>query len=246
MKKEWYLLWISFSKAFFLRVDGLCVADANMNQMKIEEVKERFNYNTEYIYEHQLNTEADRVAEDEIFIMHPEWSDYFISQYGRAISVKKNGEQRLLGLLPGGRGFCYYYYRFCEPSIENGVSVSAHRAVADIFCPNFWQDRDRNKLQAHHLDGNKVNNYFKNLILLPGNLHWIMDRVEDVALFHDNAFHSMTPYEIMETTRLTLNEIIMSAREKPIMDCGKYAVHSVYDYLIGFKLKAGKDIKYAS
>ena len=238
MKKEWYLLWISFSKAFFLRVDGLCVADANMNQMKIEEVKERFNYNTEYIYEHQLNTEADRVAEDEIFIMHPEWNDYYISQYGRAISVKSS-EYKLLCLTPGGGG--YYYFKFCKPTMSD-FTISAQRAVVDVFCPNFWQDRDRNKLQAHHLDRNRVNNYYKNLILLPGNLHWIMNRIDDIVLFYDGAFRSMTPYEIMEATRLTLNDIIMSAREQPISNNGKYTIHEVGGYLIGFKVRNDKEI----
>lgn len=208
-----------------------------------KEILDQFNYNQEYIRKNILSekkineAEIDLVSDDEVFVRHPQWSDYFISQYGRAISVKKDS-CRLLGLVPGGGG--YYYFKFCELPFQKPTSISVQRAVADIYCPNFWQDYDKNKLQAHHYDHNKINNYYRNLILLPTSLHFVMNKTKKMAYFSNSKFREMNPYQIMEETNLTLNEIILSSKKKPLKSQGKWSIFEEQGYLIGFQFKSDK------
>ena len=213
----------------------------------LQKIKELFNYNEEYIYKNQLDTEdivADEIEvlrADEVFVKHPEWNDYYISQYGRAVSYKGDS-YRLLSMNLGGGG--YYYYKFSELPHNEPTTIGVHRAVADIFCPNFWQDKNRNQLQAHHLDHNIINNYFKNICLLPSNLHTVMNRTKKLVYFHDNTFEEMTPYEIMEETNLSLNEIILATKNnKPEKASGKYSVYQVKGHLIGFQFYPKKNNK---
>lgn len=210
----------------------------------INDLKNLFNYNVEYIYKNQLDSDDITANDielitDEVFVKHPEWNDYYGSQYGRAISVKNN-KFRLLELVPGGGG--YYYYKFCELPTIDKTSISAQRMVADIFCPNFWQDKNKNQLQAHHLDHNITNNYFKNICLLPSNLHTVMNKSKKLVYFHDNTFEEMTPYEIMEETGLSLNEIILSTKNNPLKSSGKYSVYEVKGHLIGFQFYPKKRV----
>lgn len=194
-------------------------------------------YNLSYIKNNAISKEKlkeskiDLVANDEIFVRHPEWNDYYISQYGRAVSIKNN-KCNLLNLIPGGGG--YYYYKFVEIPNKNPTSISAHRAVADVFCPNFWQNKNKNQLQAHHFDHSKINNYYKNLILLPTNLHNVLNRVKDMVYLYNGRFEKKTPYEIMDITGLTLDEIVLSSKGKPIKSQGKYSVFEIKGHLIGF------------
>ena len=51
------------------------------------------------------------------------------------------------------------------------VFLSVHRAVAEVFCPDFWKGKKNLNLQAHHIDGNHFNNDYRNLVLLPKKLH---------------------------------------------------------------------------
>ena len=47
-----------------------------------------FKWNTDYIENNTLDTELltkneiDLIKTDEVFVKHPDWNDYYISQYG--------------------------------------------------------------------------------------------------------------------------------------------------------------------
>lgn len=204
-------------------------------------------YNVDYINKHTLSSKKIREAGielkgiDEVFVQYPGWNDYYGSNYGRLISVKF-GKVELRQPYPcsendGKDQYLGYKLTKVTYGKQRQMSISCHRLVADIFLPNYWKDtiKDRNKLQAHHLDHSKSNNYYKNLILLPSKLHQVMNTVKKMVLLKNGTFRTVTPYQILEETGLTLEEIILSAKGKPIKADGKYSVFEVKGHLIGFQ-----------
>lgn len=200
----------------------------------------KFNYNNQYINNNKLNREKikrakiELVAEDEIFVKHPDWNDYFISQYGRGISVK-NDKLRLLSLTPGGGG--YFYFKFSEWGNDIAEqSISVQRAVADIFCPNYWGNI---RLQAHHMDKNRINNNYWNLVLLPINLHKAIHKIKKMVLLKDGKIIEIrNVLELAEMTGLTLEEIILvnkDSKKKPLKSNGGYSVFDIKGNLIGYQ-----------
>lgn len=209
-------------------------------------------YNVDYINKHTLSQKKIREAGielkglDEIFVQYPKWNDYYGSNYGRLISTKY-GDVKLCKAYPCGEDGEDKYLGYKMTKVTYGqsrkLSITCHRLVADIFLPNFW-GLERNKLQAHHLDHSKSNNYYKNLILLPTGLHTIMNNTKKMVLFKNKTFRTSTPYQIMEQTGLTLDEIIMAAKKgKPVKSDGKYSVFDVKGHLIGFQFYPKKNKK---
>lgn len=206
----------------------------------------QFEFNERYILFNTLpqkqidDAEIALQSEDEIFVRHPDWHDYYVSQFGRAISVKDNRCNLLAMTLGGQPGYQYFYYKFCEPG-KKETSISAQRAVADIWCPNFWQDKTGNKLQAHHLDRNKLNNNYKNIMLLPTKLHTIMNRVDCIYLNVKGESIEMTPYEIMLYTGLTLTAIILGIKNSiPLEVSEDISYFDMEGFIIAVKFSSQK------
>lgn len=205
------------------------------------EIRKKYIYNTDYIVKHKLSDKKIReagielLALDEIFVQYPRWNAYYGSSHGRMISLKNNKVELLKPIPQGG----YEGYKLAKvvKGKQKLLSITCHRVVADIFLPNFWDDSElkRNQFQSHHLDHNKLNNYFKNLILLPTYLHQIMNTVKKMVLFKNGRFKTVTPLEIHEETGLSLDDIIKAAKGKPIKSQGKYSVFDVGNELIGFQ-----------
>lgn len=213
-------------------------------------------YNVDYINKHTLSIKKIREAGiellgiDEVFVQYPGWRDYYGSNYGRLISLKcgkiELRQARSCGLSDGKDQYLGYRMTKVTYGKRRELSITCHRLVADIFLPNFWKDTitDRNKLQAHHLDHSKSNNYYKNIILLPTRLHKTMNTVKKTVLLKSNGtFRIVTPYQIMEETGLTLDEIILSANGKPIKSEGKYSIFEAKGHLIGFQFTPKKKKK---
>ena len=211
-------------------------------------------YNTDYIEKHKLSNRKIKEAGiellglDEIFVQYPLWNDYYGSNYGRLISMKCGKVELLKPVICGGENENEYTgYKLAKKTYDKQrtLSISCHRLVADIFLPNYWKDtiKDRNKLQAHHLDHSKNNNYYKNLILLPSRLHQVMNTSKKMILLKNGKYRTVTPYQIMEETGLTLDEIILSAKGKPIKSDGKYSIFDVKGNLVGFQFYPKKPRK---
>ena len=90
---------------------------------------------------------------------HEIWKDienfenlYKISNYGRVKSLRK--QVKILKARIDKKGYNHYAIRKDNKIYEK----KAHRLVAQAFIPN-----PENKPQVNHLDGNKLNNYYKNL-----------------------------------------------------------------------------------
>lgn len=152
--------------------------------MTEDEIIDMFKYNVEYIIENQIPEDILRwvlqrqkkyLKEDEIFVKYPDWEGYYGSNYGRLISTKEK-EPKLLKLLNLSEG--YVGYTFSDPQ-KKKFPITANRMVADIFLPNFWKDWERDKLHAHHIDRNRKNNKWTNIVLEPVPLHRAMHRYED-------------------------------------------------------------------
>ena len=132
----------------------------NFKTLSEDRIRETFNYNTDYIIsnlipEQTLEELKHRdpsfvlVAFDEIFVRYPSCPDYYVSSYGRCISVRR-GYPHLKKEPADGSG--HIIYKFYEENSSNELNISAQRAVADIYLPNFWPNLTRRQLETHHLD----------------------------------------------------------------------------------------------
>ena len=199
-----------------------------------------FKWNYNYIATHKLPEETleksriEKINPEEIFVRHPVYWSYFVSQFGRVISMKC-GKVRLLEAYIGGQpDRQYLYYGFCRGSEKHTVGM--HRAVADVFCPNFWDKSVR--LDAHHIDGNKFNNDYRNLILLPTRLHAVFHTINIMVLLIDCVITQYNnPLDLLEETGLTLEEILLAnkGKKKPLKSTGGYTVFDIKGNLIGFQ-----------
>ena len=137
-----------------------------------------------------------------MFVRYPEFPDYYGSNYGRLISLK-SGIPTLLNENIDNKG--YVVYTLSKPPIKRwgkkvvdstSFPITAHRMVADLFLPNYWQEMDRAKLETHHLNHNKRDNKWTNLILVPSKLHFWLNRAEKIWFCSGNALRERTPYQI--------------------------------------------------
>lgn len=211
--------------------------------MKQKNYLNKFNWNKEYIITHTLDEDIIKRAgikkldDSEIFVQHPTCTDYYCSQYGRAISIKGD-RVKLLGAVIGGQpDRQYLYYTFSMHGYP--TTIGAHRAVADIFCPNFWKSgRKKIKFEAHHIDGNKMNNNYRNIILLPTHLHTAIHKIKKMVLFKDGQIiEYKNPLDMVYDTGLKLEDILLAnkGKKKPLKSQGGYTVFNVKGHLIGFK-----------
>lgn len=202
--------------------------------------KNYLKWNYEYIVVNTLSDEIleksriEKINSEEIFVKHPIYWSYYVSQYGRVVSMKW-GKVRLLEAYIGGQPDAQYlYYCFCLAGEKHTIGM--HRAVADVFSPNFWDKSIR--LEAHHLDGNKLNNDYRNLILLPRSLHKAIHNIKKMVLLKDGVLLQYSnPLDLLEETGLTLEEILLAnkGKKKPLKSTGGYTVFDIKGYLIGFQ-----------
>lgn len=204
-------------------------------------MKENFTWNYERIIQYKLSDETleeagiEKLEPSEIFVEHPEHGGYYVSQFGRVVSLKRK-KTVLLGAFIGGQSDRQYlYYGFID---KDGLkkTISANRAVADVFCPDFWKSKDR--LEAHHIDGNKLNNYYKNLILLPTKLHAALHKIKKIVLLKEGKITEYkNPLDLVYETGLRLEDILLAnkGKKKPIKSEGGYTVFDIKGNLIGFQ-----------
>lgn len=210
-------------------------------------ITEKIHWNIEWIISHTLDENRlekagiSKLHSDEIFVQYPKYKDYFVSQYGRIISTKF-GKIRLLKVyLVGEENNRYLGFTFSDGDTK--ISIGVHRAVAEVFCPNFWRSKNQKKLnlQAHHIDGNHYNNDYRNLILIPKKLHDELHKIKKIVLFKDGQIITyMNVLDLVLESGLTLEDIILArydGRRKKQKATGGYTVYNVKGWLIGYKFR---------
>lgn len=207
-----------------------------------------FKWNKEYILQNTLDEKMledagiEKLDDTEVFIEHPTSKQYYISEYGRIITLKRK-EVKLLGVHIGGQSDRQYLY--CTFSDEGQTrTIGVHRAVAEVFCPNFWGKNV--KQEAHHLDGNKMNNNYWNLILLPTHLHSAIHKIKKIVLLEEGKITEYkNPLDLVYDTGLKLEDILLAnkGKKKPIKSDSKYTVFNVKGHLIGFQYYPNKSKK---
>lgn len=207
---------------------------------KLENNHSNFKWNFNYI---AINTLSDEILEkyrikkinpEEIFVKHPVYWSYFVSQFGRVISMKRGKVTLLKAHIGGQPDRQYLYYGFWTAGEKH--TIGAHRAAADVFCPVFWEKSVH--LEAHHIDGNKFNNDYRNLVLLPTRLHAAIHGIKKMVLLKDGVLLQYSnPLDLIEETGLTLEEILLAnkGKKKPIKSTGGYTVFDIKGNIIGFQ-----------
>lgn len=209
-----------------------------------------FIWNTEYIEEHTLDNKIisdagiKLTAEDEIFVEHQDFERYYISQYGRVLSAKRKTLKLLTQFAQGPKDRPYPAVSLTKDGGKRNFNVS--RAVADIFCPNFWSRFKRmpnvvdlNKIEAHHCDKDPYNNNYLNLILLPQYLHHVAHTIESYALLEGTELYEcINPLRIVGKTNLYPDEIIDAGwNQKGELKENGYTMYNVEGYWIGLKYR---------
>ena len=209
-------------------------------------IVKQFKWNNDWIIQHKLDDEVleeigiEKLDKNEIFVEHPEYRDYYISQYGQAISLKRNAPNLLGSFIGGQPDRRYLYYGFAKDGEKKTIGM--HRAVADIFCPNFWKNATR--LEAHHLDGNKLNNDYRNLILLTPILHGAIHKIKKIVWLKDGKIvEYKNPLDLVYDTGLKLEDVLLAnkGKKKPLKSEGGYTVYDIKGHLIGFQYYPQKE-----
>lgn len=206
-------------------------------------LNDKIHWNIEWIISNKLDenllekANIQKVRNDEIFVEHPEYPDYYVSQYGRIVSLKRGKVTLIKRNVVGPKENQYLGCTLSENGIK--ISITVHRAVADVFCPNLWKSQKKLNLQAHHIDGDHFNNDYRNLILLPRKLHEELHKIKKIVLFKDG---QIIPYmnvlDLVLESGLTLEDIILARydrRRKKQKATGGYMVYNVKGWLIGYK-----------
>lgn len=149
---------------------------------------------------------------DEIFVKTLYYRGYYISQYGNMISMR-NKEPRLLKLYDNNNGDGYYSYKLWDFDHEvEPRSMYVQVLVAQIFCEDYYPSCDSK--QIHHMDFNRHNNCYKNLMILSTAAHLHFHTIKELAIFDGNDFTVFNLKEILDATGLLPDDIIFADRGK--------------------------------
>ena len=191
------------------------------------------------------------IKKDEIFVQVVGYPGYYISNYGRLISLKKKNS--LPRLKKPQRMKCnnYMYYRMSNASHKNGTNIYVHRAVAEAFCPNLYRDLSNDPNDVHHMNHGKRVNRPENLLWLPRYLHLYCNFIGKFGIWREKTARNLHPLELVEQTGLDLKDIILSVKQEPIKKVGKWSIYNVQGHMIALELlseisESGKGFKMKS
>ena len=127
------------------------------------------------------------LKEDEEIKQIVEFPDYWISNYGRVFSYKNGYKTR-----KGWKELHPYKdnkhnYLDCRISIKGKtVHLPIHRYVCKYFCSGY-----KDGLVVNHIDGNTINNYYK-------NLEWVSQKENIHKGYVSSGFNATRNYYIIE------------------------------------------------
>lgn len=182
-----------------------------------------------YLNENDIENIGGLIAPDEKFELVEEMPGWFISNYARLISTRKNGTAQLLQTV-----FKQGYESIATNIDVNGKNKSKcyalHKLVADAFVPVPEWVHENDITEVHHIK--KVNrekrdlktHYASNLTRLPVQVHKMVDKIAEIAVYKNGKYKTMDFVSAafnMQISPYTLNQLI---REQPSKKDGVYRV----------------------
>ena len=197
-----------------------------MNKEMKKWVKQNFPQKAERIIKGSLSEKKIREAgielyDHEVFTQIWRFGEYYGSNYGRLISTKFG---RIKLRKENVDSTNHIGYVITNPSEWDGEvqieaadhkSLSGNQLVGQLFLHNYWEGIRERQLETHHLDHNPLNNDWRNILLCPVWIHKLVEHVDIFRLCVDSQYVPMTPYEIMEKTGLSLEEIANPLKRDP-------------------------------
>jgi hypothetical protein len=206
--------------------------------MEKSQIKKLFKNNTTYIINNLLINELASAAgvelrPNEIFVQLPNYYGYYISCYGDTIISIKRKKPHIIKAVIGTNN--YYYFNIGQ---DNGRhrNVTAQQAVASVFSRNYW--KAGTKLFAHHLDGDRSNNYYTNIIWLTESLHHAVHKIKKIVILKDGKIISVENImALIDATGLKPDECIIpiDSEIKPLKTIGTYTCFSEKGKKFGFQ-----------
>ena len=154
------------------------------------------------------------LEQGEVFLIHPRYPDYFISNKGRVFSNGCCNPQRKAMLRKQQDNTKGYK----EIRLNSSGKEYVHKLVAEIYCYNLWKDTNQeNTLEVHHIDGNKENNKATNLLLLPDTLHQLIHKgkYKEYLLIKGKSVKTFAnPLELSAVAGISLDTILKAPTDQ--------------------------------
>ena len=204
------------------------------------------------------NIQLERL--DEVFTQVPSWNKYFLSNCGRLAHKNDDGSYNLVQPSKTEGGYLSYtlskparMYKGQKVRDRNGkvktqrMCQTVQMMVCLMYCDNpYPKDKFNNKdLQGHHKDGNRTNNYFKNLMLLCKNKygrtdHDFIQSIKKIAVYNDDkgTFYTYKDIELLlRRVEMNVLEFIDTIKynKKLFTQDGKWDIYRVNNYFIGIQ-----------
>ena len=96
------------------------------------------------------------INENTIWLEHHKYPGYLFSPEGSCLSLRGPSFKILKNQIKKA-GYIQWHISF---GLLKPKSISAHRIIAEIYCKELEGDK---LLEVNHIDGNKINNHYKNL-----------------------------------------------------------------------------------
>jgi hypothetical protein len=152
------------------------------------------------VYLDTNDAQLELLDAEEVFVEIPDHKDYFVSQYARVCSAKRNRKRILKPFNRGSRSRANQLkpsYRFYSPS-GGYKDYHAYRLVAKIFCEN---TDPLTKTEVHHIDKDQFNNSYLNLVWVSAAEHRLLEKGK--MLFGiDKATGAIRQYESQQEYRV--------------------------------------------
>ena len=198
------------------------------------------------------------IDDAELFKSLPEFSRYYISNFGRLIHKSNKGKHSIVNpsIVTGG----YLAYTLNKPARKykgkivrdaDGnpksirVTTTANRLVAFMFCENPYEkeyEYQAEQLDAHHKNHIRIDNYFENLMILSNGKggsradHAKVNSIKKIAIY-DTEKGKYNTYRDMEflcrKLNLSILDLIDKLREPELFKDGLWSIYEVAGETIG-------------
>lgn len=146
----------------------------------------------------------------------------WVSQYGRVIQLKKSGKYYLSKLTDDTKKSGKTYQRIWIGELNESAYV--HRLVAETWCKGYSEVCN----EVHHIDGDGLNNHYKNLIWVCKPHHSLLDRGVQIYFMSNREKSDFSKVNSLEevANRIGIDIRVLSLilNDKPDIIAGNYEI----------------------